>query len=189
MQELEEIYKVMEKRLKTSRYQHTLGVVETAKTLAAEHGVNVHKAELAALLHDYGKYESAGKLLKFAKDHSLYVDEVVECAPTLLHGEVGAILVSEDLGIKDEDILNAIRYHTYGRVGMSGLEKVIYISDAIEPGRSYTGVEELRELAKRDLDGALKRTVSDSIQFVVRKGHALHHATIALWNDLILNDK
>lgn len=188
MQQLDEIYKIMKKRLKASRYQHTLGVVETAKALAAQHGTDVHKAELAALLHDYGKYESAKKLLKFAKAHNLYIDEVVKGSPSLLHGEVGAILVSEDLGIKDDDILNAIRYHTYGRVGMSTLEKVIYISDAIEPGRSYPGVEELRELARQDLDGALRRTVSDSIQFVVRKGHALHHATIALWNDLILNE-
>ncbi len=187
MSELRKLQKIIRKRLKPSRYEHTIRVAETAKMLAEYHGIDAVKAEYAALLHDYGKYEPTERLLGIAKDQGIYIDEVVENSPSLLHGEVGAVLVAQDLGITDEDILNAVRYHTYGRVGMSDLEKVIYIADAIEPGRKYDGVDALRKLAKKDLDAALKQTVSDSISFVVQKGHALHTATIALWNDLVIN--
>ena len=71
---------------------------------------------------------------------------------------------------------------------MSKLEKIVYIADTIEPGRAYPGVDELRDLADEDLDKALKRAISDSIRFVVEKGHSLHYNTIKLWNDMIIKE-
>lgn len=188
MSQFDKFDKIMQKRLKKSRYKHTLGVVETAKRLAKLHGADVEAAAIAALLHDYGKYVDKKELLEQAKKHKLHIDEVVLDSPALLHGEVGAELVCEDLGVCDEDILNAIRFHTYGRMGMSKLEKIIYIADAVEPGRDYPEVDALRKLADEDLDQALKKALSDSIRFVVEKGHSLHYNTIKLWNDLIIND-
>jgi len=187
MSDYEKLKKIMKKRLKKSRYQHTLGVVESAKALARIHNVNEANAEISALLHDYGKNLDKETLLRLVLKYDIHMDEVTRDSVSLLHGEVGAELVCEELGICDEDVLNAIRYHTYGRVGMSKLEKVVYIADAIEPGRNYPGVDELRDLANKDLDQALKRALSDSIKFVVEKGHSLHLNTIALWNDLIIN--
>jgi len=188
MSQFDKFDKVMKKRLKKSRYKHTLGVVDTAKKLARRHGVKVESAATAALLHDYGKYVDKKHLLEYAKKYGITVDEVVVDSPELLHGEVGAELVCVDLGVCDEDILNAIRYHTYGRRGMSKLEKIIYIADAIEPGRDYPGVDDLRKLANEDLDLALKKALSDSIKFVIDKGHSLHYNTIKLWNDLVISN-
>ena len=188
MSQFDKFDKVMQKRLKKSRYKHTLGVVETAKRLAKKHGANVESAALAALLHDYGKYVTKDDLLKLAKKYGIHVDEVVMDSPALLHGEVGAELVCKDLGVCDEDVLNAIRFHTYGRMGMSKLEKIIYIADAIEPGRDYPGVDDLRRLADENLDLALKRALSDSIKFVTDKVHTLHYNTIKLWNDLVIKN-
>lgn len=187
MSQFEKLDKIMKDRLKKSRYVHTKGVVETAVKMAEEHGEDPEKAALAALLHDYGKYLKKDEIRSAAKKYGIALDEVTKNSPSLLHGEIGAELVCEELGICDEDLLNAIRYHTYGRVGMSRLEKIIYVADAIEPGRDYPGVDELRVLAYDDLDKALKRAISDSIKFVVEKGHTLHYNTIELWNDLIIN--
>lgn len=189
MSQYRKLEKIMEKRLKKSRFVHTQGVVATAVKLAKIHGTDEKSAALAALLHDYGKHLKRDELLRYAKEFGISLNEVTKNSVSLLHGEVGAELVCKELDICDEDILNAIRYHTYGRVGMSQLEKIIYIADAIEPGRDYPGVETLRKLAQKDLDGALKKSISDSIQFVVKKGHALHYNTIELWNELITNNK
>ncbi len=187
MSDFEKLKKIMKKRLKKSRYLHTLGVVEMAVKLAKVHHIDEKNAALAALLHDYGKNLGKNDMLLAIKKYNIPVDEVSAKSMSLLHGEVGAELVCEDLGICDPDVLNAIRYHTYGRVGMSALEKLIYISDAIEPGRDYPGVKELRALANESLDKALKVAVSDSISFVVAKGHSLHLNTITLWNDIVIN--
>jgi len=184
----EELKTIMKKRLKRSRYKHTLGVVEAAKSLALDHDVNVNQAALAALLHDYGKNLSSSELCERVDEFGIELDSITKKNLSLVHGEVGAALVCKELGLCDEDVLNAIRYHTYGRVNMSDLEKVIYIADAIEPGRDYDGVEELRVLATQDLDKALRRAVSDSIQFVVQKGHMLHLNTIELWNAIITDE-
>lgn len=188
MSQFDKLDKIMKARLKKSRYRHTLGVVETAKKLARIHDADEESAMNAAMLHDYGKYLKADELLSYAKAFGISLDETTLESPALLHGEVGAELVCKELDICDEDVLNAIRYHTYGRVGMSRLEKIIYIADAIEPGREYPGVDELRDLANEDLDKALKRAISDSIKFVVEKGHSLHYNTIKLWNDIIINE-
>jgi len=188
MSQFDKLDKIMRDRLKKSRYKHTLGVVETAKKLANIHGVDENSAALAALLHDYGKHLKNDELLSGAKEYGISIDEVTRSSISLLHGEVGAELVCKELNICNEDVLNAIRYHTYGRVGMSKLEKIIYIADAIEPGREYPGVDELRDLAERDLEKALKKSISDSIRFVVEKGHSLHYNTIKLWNDMIINE-
>lgn len=90
---------------------------------------------------------------------------LLEANTELWHAPVGAFLVEKEVGLTDEDILNAIRYHTSGRPGMSSLEKVIYVADYIEPGRKFPGVEEVRELAEQDLDKALLQALKIRLAF------------------------
>lgn len=93
--------------------------------------------------------------------------------------------MARDFGITDKDILNAVNYHTTGRKGMSLLEKIIYIADLIEPGRNYTGVEDIREMALKDLDKALLASLEQSISFVREKGYDLDNDTVEAKNDII----
>ncbi|CDI50238.1 metal dependent phosphohydrolase [Clostridium tetani 12124569] len=93
------------------------------------------------------------------------------------------------MGIKDQDILNAIRYHTTGRENMTMLEKIIYLSDYIEPGRKYPGVEKVRELAFQDIDKALINSFNITIKYVIEKDQVLHLDTIKGRNFLLKNSR
>ena len=96
----------------------------------------------------------------------------------LAHGKIAAIIMQRDFEIEDPDILNAVSYHTTGRPGMSLLEKIIYIADAVEPNRSYPGVEALRKEAYIDLDKACLMSLSSTIDFVRSSGKYLDEETI-----------
>ena len=96
-------------------------------------------------------------------------EELLEYNSELWHAPVGAYLVEKEAGIKDAEILDAIRYHTSGRPNMTILEKVIYLADYIEPGRNFPGVEEVREMAEKDLDQALIQSIQNTIIFLMKK--------------------
>ena len=98
--------------------------------------------------------------------------------PNLAHGKIAAIIMERDYGISDSDILNAVSFHTTGRPAMSLLEKIIYIADAIEPNRSYPGVEEVREAAFKDLDEACLLSLNRTIEYVREQGNFLDEDTL-----------
>ncbi len=95
------------------------------------------------------------------------------------HSKIGAEMSREIFGIEDEDILNAIAYHTTGRAGMSTLEKTVFLADAIEPARDYPCVHEIRTAAETDLDKACILSMARTIQHVLeQKGWYLHPDTV-----------
>ena len=104
----------------------------------------------------------------------------------IIHGPVGAILAKRDYGISDEEILNAIRIHTTGDVNMSLLEKIIFLSDLIEPGRAFPGVDELRVKAFKDLDEAMVHAFDMTIMHVLNKGSLLHPKTVSARNYILM---
>lgn len=175
-------------QLTEKRYVHTLGVAETAVELAICYGVDVEKAELAAIFHDYAKFRSKQEMKQIIIDQNMNQD-LLDFQSELWHAPVGAYLVEQEAGIIDREILNAIAYHTSGRIGMTLLEKVVYLADYIEPGRSFSGVDEVRELAKQSLDKALLKTVKNTIKFLMKKKQAIYPDTFHMYNDLILNLK
>ena len=84
---------------------------------------------------------------------------------SVYHQFAGAYVAETHFGIKDEDILNAIRYHTSGRANMSELEKLIFLADMLEEERSYEGVETLRKLFWREqgLDECLEEALFQTL--------------------------
>lgn len=158
------------------RKVHTEGVRTTAMRLAAMYGADVEKAEVAALYHDMFRGVGKEQLNKYIDTLSLpqrYKDN-----PNLAHGKIAAIVMERDCGIKDQDIINAVSFHTTGRPGMSILEKVIFIADAIEPARDYPGVEELRRLADENIDEACLLSLTNTAEFVVSQGIYLDPDTL-----------
>lgn len=135
-------------QLTEHRYQHTLGVMETAIKLAELYGADVKKAELAAIFHDYAKFRPKDEMRQIILTEGFPAD-LIDYNGELWHAPVGAFLVEKEAGVSDPDVLNAIRWHTSGRPGMTILEKVIYLADYIEPGRHFPGVDEVRALAKK----------------------------------------
>ena len=176
---------IIRKKLKKKRYEHCLRVEKMALKLAERYGLEEKDAQTAALLHDLAKSMSDQDLLAAAGNYGLAVDTVRRMKPDLLHGPVAAEMMKRDLEIVDEDVLNAVRYHTTGRAGMSELEKIIYLADLTEEGRIFPGVDELREIAFRDLDLGMQKGVSDTLLYLMKRQYPIHVNSILVYNDLL----
>ncbi len=163
----------MEEVLSPSRYLHSVGVEEVARDMAVIFGYDEEKAGIAGILHDCAKYLTDAELLEQCVAHQLKVREVEKECPFLLHGKVGAIFAKEKYGILDEEILNAIVYHTTGRPGMSLLEKIIFTADYIEPYRwPLPHIEKIRQTAYTDIDHGVLLILENMLSYL-RKSSAV----------------
>ena len=178
----EELIASVEAQLSPRRFQHTKGVAATARRLAAMYGEDENKAEIVGWIHDVAREWPEEKVLRYAED--IEIPNGFAVMPKLLHGPVAARLLSERYGIHDEDMANAICYHTTGRVGMSPLEKIVALADSIEPGRNYAGVEELREAAEENLNLALARSLDAVIVYLIERHQSIFPLTVMARNDL-----
>lgn len=180
----EEALQRVKEQLTEHRYQHTIGVMETAIHLAKQYGVDQKKAELAAIFHDYAKFRPKDEMKQIILEQNMPKD-LLEYHSELWHAPVGAYLVEKEVGIKDSEILDAIKYHTSGRENMTMLEKLVYLADYIEPGRHFPGVDEVRELAKKDLDLALIKSMQNTIIFLMKKNQPIYPETFKAYNYLV----
>lgn len=173
---MDSIEAYIERNLSEKRKKHTYGVAETARRLANRYGASEDKAKSAALFHDM--FRSAPQEVLNMYVRQLELDGVYLDNANLAHGPIAAVIMERDYGIEDPDMINAVRYHTTGRAGMSPLEKVLYLADAIEPGRAYPGVEQARKLAEESLDRACLFSMERSITYIRQRGLFLHQDTI-----------
>ena len=184
----EEMRALLETSLKPSRYQHSLGVAETAVFLAQRFGVNEEQAKVAGLLHDCAREFRNEDLITEAEKRLIVVGDIERQMPLLLHAYVGSRLVTEKYGVNDQAIEQAIWRHTVGGAKMTKLDKIIWFADMIEPNRDYPGVEKLRELAKTAaLDDMVLAGLTQSITFVLQKGGLIHPDTVIARNEILLN--
>lgn len=174
---IETIQEKLQSALSVKRYIHTMGVAEEAGKLAEIYGTakDRQKARVAGLLHDCAKDYPEGMRLRFCKEYKVQVDEIMQKQTDLIHPFLGAEVAKREYQVLDEDILNAIRYHTTGRAGMTLLEKIIFIADYIEPNREkFGGLDEARRLAYLDLDQAMEYILENTIAYVKARGRLLH---------------
>lgn len=179
---MQEMIEKIKDLLPMERYEHVLEVVKMSKKLARVHGINSQKAEIAAYLHDVSKFFDLEHLQEYVKKNTAINTYTIG---ELLHGFAGALYARNRFNIEDMDILNAIRYHTIGRSGMSDLEKLIYISDAVEETRNYPQVKEIREMAYKNLDKAILMETDRKIAYLISKNAIIHPSTIEMRNWLI----
>ena len=177
----------LEASLKPGRYRHSLGVCDESVKLAKIYGVDEENAYLAGLLHDCAKGFSKKQQIQMCRKLNIELDDITLSCPAVIHAPLGAEIARLEYGIDNEAVLEAIRCHTVGKAGMSKLDKIVYIADMIEPMRDFDGVEELRELAYKDLDKAMLAALKDSIDFNLKKQSVIHPKTIEAWNDLLIN--
>lgn len=164
---LEKLRKSMKSILPDKRNQHSLGVEEVCYDLALIHGADTLKASVSGILHDCARYLTDSELIVECEKRNLPISEVERRLPCLLHGKLGAIYAREKYGIDDEDILNAIIYHTTGRPAMTKLDKILFIADYIEPNRILiTNIDYIRQLAYDDLDKALIFILKQTLDYL-----------------------
>lgn len=171
--------KVLKKYMDGSRFEHTIGVMDTAACLAMRYGADMEKALIAGLLHDCAKCMPDSKKVKICMKNHIPMSETEEKNPFLLHAKVGAYIAKEKYGVDDEEILQAIACHTTGKPAMTLLEKIIYIADYIEPMRNKAAnLPEVRKLAFEDIDRALFKIFSDTLLYLKDTSKSLDAMTV-----------
>ena len=166
----------VKKAVSEKRYRHTLGVRDTAVELAELTGGSVIRCAAAALLHDCAKGMPDAELLRLATEKRL-VGETLSYP--VLHGPVGAYIAKMKYGVQDEELLNAVRRHTVGCPGMTLTDLIIFVADAIEPGReNYPALEEIRKAARSDLKMAAYISIRSSYDYVTAQGKPFDKASI-----------
>ena len=178
--EIKEIRQSVKEQLLVDRYRHTLGVEETSTILANRYGADEKKAKISALLHDIAKnqtYNEMREQLMLAGEASY-----LEYNSLVWHAPVGALVAKAKYQIEDEDILNAIKYHSTGRPAMSLLEKIVFLADYIEPGRTQPNVDQIRDLACQSLEKAVAQTLANTVAYLSSKGdNEIHPDTLAAY--------
>lgn len=162
--------------LKPKRMPHVLGTEQEAVHLARRYGADETKARIAALLHDCTKKLDLDEQLALCKKYGITLDALEQKALKLLHSKTGAAIARSVFGVED-DVCDAIFYHTTGKPDMTLLEKIIYLADYIEPTRDFPGVEELRKTVYEDLDRGLLLGLNMTIDEMEEMGSPVHHMT------------
>ena len=174
----------METVMPEKRLRHCLGVEKAARELAERFGLDVEKAGLAGLLHDYAKKVSDEEFLALIDKYQLDSD-LKNWGNNVWHGMVGIYKIQEDLGIEDAEILRAIEIHTVGSGTMSELDKAIYVADYIEHNRDFSGVDKARELAQRSLNQAVAYETARTVEHLARKGMPIYPQTLETYNAFV----
>lgn len=169
--------------LSPKRLRHVQGVVATAEALARKYGESETSAMIAGWLHDLVREWSDAQLLEAAV--GIDIPEGFDEVPALLHGPVAAHLGMTKYGIENESILDAVRFHTTGRPNMTLLDSILFVADAIEPSRTYRGVDVVREAAKSDLMAAVTASIDQTIQHLVSRHRPLFPLTVLTRNDIL----
>lgn len=185
MLDLDLIMEHLKNSISSNRYTHSINVSATAAKLAEYYGCDAEKAGIAGLVHDCARELNRSLLLNHLAEESIEADDLTKSVNELLHGPAAVHICRKVFGIDDEEILNAVRYHTTGRENMSLLERIIYLSDCIEPGRCFKGVEELRGLAFDNLNKALLLAFDLSIQYIISRKGLIHADTVMSRNYVI----
>ncbi len=185
----EEFKKILKERLTERRYIHSLNVAESARELAEIYGGDPQKAYTVGLIHDCCKDMPAGLQLSYMLENNAELSEIEINTPKLYHAMSGKIFCRKEFNISDYDMLNAVRYHTTGRAGMSLLEKIVFIADFISAERDYDGVAIMREKAKRSLDEAIVEGLSFTIKDLINRELVVHPDTLGAYNEAVYNIK
>ena len=183
---LQEYKALLEKRLAPKRYYHSLCVADEAKRLAEKYGADSEKAYLAGLLHDVTKNASEEEHLNIFDTFGIILNSIEKNAEKLWHAMSGAAYVKYVLQIDDEEIYDAIRYHTTAKSNMSLLSLILYLADFTSADRDYEDVDVMRALVDKSLDEAFLYALSYTVKEIVDKGGALHLDTINAYNETVL---
>lgn len=178
----------LDQTLSAKRVSHILRVADTARGLALLHGQDPDKAYTAALLHDLARETPGHVLLSECRRRGVALLPIDEINPMpRLHGRLGALWAEERFGVHDPDVLEAIASHTLGRVGMSPLEMIVFLSDYMEPGREeHPGLAEARQAAGNDLSLATRIAMDYTIRHLVNKKRALHPQMVEARNWILV---
>ena len=184
----DEYKKLIKSRMSDYRYTHSVNVSKEAVRLAKKYGADTEKAAVAGILHDITKETHKEEQWQIMTDGGIILDNVQEKSTKLWHGISGSVYIRDILKITDEDILNAVRYHTTGRAGMSLLEKIIFIADFTSAERDYNGIKTMRKKAGKSLEKAMLYGLQFILKDLSKRAMIIHPDALACYNEIVINN-
>lgn len=184
---IDEFKAVVNEKLSGERLIHSFGVADSAAYLAKLYGADEESAYCAGLLHDITKQTKPELQFEYLKDAGIELTSAEKNNPSLWHAMSGAAYIDVHLNVKSRDIINAVRYHTTGRSGMSLLERIVYTADFISAERHYPDVDVMRTLSDKSLDEADLYALKFCIGRLASQGLVIHPDSIDFYNELLLS--
>ncbi len=181
----EKITQVLRERLIESRFVHSINVAESARDLAIIYGADVKLCYTAGLLHDITKNADDSEHLALFEKGGVILTQAEKSNKKLWHAISGEQFIKQNTDIENEEIFNAVRYHTTGRSGMSLAEKIIYIADFISAERNYPDVDVMRALSAKSLEEAMLYSLRYTIPDLIKKSQTVHPDSVELYNQLV----
>ncbi len=168
---------------------HIFRVRDVGLDLASRHGIDEERAELAILGHDVARAAKKSEIMSQADRFGLTIIDIERKAPVMLHGPVGAELLRHEDGLEDEEILDAVRYHTTGHPTLTPLGLLVFIADKLEPRKikSYPYQQELRHIANESLSQAVLEFLCRESALRLQRRRAVHPASVKAINALLLD--
>ncbi len=181
--------RLLREKLGDYRLHHSFCVADSARMLAERYGADPEKAYFAGLLHDVMKDAPRDAQRKMIEDGGTVLTCTEIANPKVWHAMAGEAYLRTQMGVRDADVLNAVRYHTTGRAGMSLLEKIIYVADFMSADRKYNGVDRMRRLAQSSLEEAMMFGLSFTIASLAEKEKIIHPDSVDCYNEICLEQQ
>lgn len=186
-EKINEYESLIKSRLSQYRYNHSMNVAESAVYLAEKYGADCEKAYVAGVLHDIMKEESLEIQRQFIESDGYKMTGTELAVPSVYHQMSGAAYCKKVLGIDDDEIIGAIRFHTTGKADMTLLEKVVYTADFISAERNYPDVDIMRRLADENLEKAMLHSLKYTIGGLSEREIPIHPDTLNCYNFILEN--
>ncbi len=184
----DELMHTMDQSMSSRRFKHVQRVEKTALELAERYGVEKEKVSIAALAHDYAKERPDEEMRDLIISENLDLD-MLQFGTNIWHGPIGAVLMRNEFGLEEEDIFEAIAYHTIGSPEMKEVAQIIYVADFIEPKRAFKGVDLARELADKDLRQTIAYISSHTLSHLLRRKNKIYPRAIETYNAWAVSHK
>ena len=181
----ERVRKLVMESVGEERYKHSVRVAQTCARLCERFGLNEQVGFFVGIAHDMCKDMDEAELLETASRDGNPILKIEKSRPALLHGRAAAVLLKEDWGVDDPEILEAVANHTFGKAGMGDLAKLLYVADKIEPGRENVTSEYTARLMAMTINGMTAAVVSESMDYLKGKGKKIAAETMDFYKSLV----
>ena len=180
---IDELKALLKDRLNEKRFYHSLCVADAAKELAEIYGEDTEKAYFSGLIHDIMRNSTQDEMNEYIEKYAVELDDVTKNSTVLWHAVLGADYINRILGVNDQDIINAVRYHTTSRYNSSLLEKIIFLADCSSADRNYWNVDDIRKIIRTDINKAMYEVLDYTVNDIKNKGLTVHPDTLAAYEE------
>lgn len=165
------------------RYEHSLNVADMCVTLVERFNLDISHddAYLCGLLHDYSKFSTDSEYEEIILEYSLDFN-LLKLPRKVWHAIMGRYFINRDLMINDENILSAIEFHATGKMNMTPLQEVLFISDFIEKSREGEMFEKAKQIANTSIKEAVFFILKSKIDHIKKRGLPLDNTTLQAYN-------